>query len=73
MWMLRSRKLSEGFKLTFIKAKNELWRNEASYYSETIDATFPVQVVAYEDGSYAIEGVYGSNETIEFYDRHCGY
>ena len=49
--------LSEGFKLTFIKAKNELWRTEASYYSETIDATFPVQVVAYEDGSYAIEGV----------------
>ena len=59
--------LSEGFKLTFIKAKNELWRTEASYYSETIDATFPVQVVAYEDGSYAIEGVYGSNETIDFY------
>ena len=46
--------LSEGFKLTFITAENELWRNEASYYSETIDATFPVQVVAYEDGSYTI-------------------
>ncbi|MGM9733621.1 MAG: fibronectin type III domain-containing protein [Prevotella sp.] len=59
--------LSEGFKLSFIKAKNELWRTEANYYCEALNQDFATQVVAYEDGSYAIEGIYGSDERIEFY------
>lgn len=59
--------MSEGFVLTFTKTKAELWRTDASYYSEAIDTSFPVQIVAYEDGSYAIDGIYGSDEKIEFY------
>lgn len=59
--------MSEGFVLTFTKTKAELWRTDASYYSEAIDTSFPVQIVAYEDGSYAIEGIYGSDKKIEFY------
>ena len=59
--------LSEGFALTFTKTKAELWRTDASYYSEGTGLTFPVQIVGYEDGSYAIDGIYGSEEKIEFY------
>ena len=59
--------MSEGFVLTFTKTKTELWRTDASYYSDAFDTSFPVQIVAYEDGSYAIEGIYGSDKKIEFY------
>ena len=59
--------LSEGFALSFTKTKAELWRTDASYYSEGTGLTFPVQIVAYEDGSYTIDGIYGPQEKIEFY------
>ncbi|MGN0282033.1 MAG: hypothetical protein ACI4B3_10725 [Prevotella sp.] len=59
--------ISEGFALTFTKAKNELWRTEANYYCEVLNKDFATQIVAYEDGSYTIEGIYGSEERLEFY------
>ncbi|MGM9779791.1 MAG: hypothetical protein ACI3ZD_15880 [Prevotella sp.] len=58
---------SEGFVLTFTKTKAELWRTDASDYSEGINTTFPCQIVGYEDGSYAIDKIYGSDDKIDFY------
>ncbi|MGM9713806.1 MAG: hypothetical protein ACI3Y5_06775 [Prevotella sp.] len=46
--------------------KQEAWTVTASYYSGALKKDFPCTIVAYNDGTYAIKGVYGSADDIEF-------
>ena len=46
--------------------KQSLWTAEAEYYSEVLDATFPCTIISYADGSYEIQGIYGSESSLEF-------
>ncbi len=47
-------------------ARTISWSVTASYYSEALKKDFPCTLVAYTDGTYAIKGVYGSEDDIEF-------
>lgn len=58
---------SPAFEFTVTKSKAELWRTNAEYYSEALDKTFDCQIVCYEDASYRIDNIYGSNDAIDFY------
>ncbi len=44
---------------TFERTKSELWRKTGTYTSASLQKTFNADIVAYEDGSYAIEAPYG--------------
>ena len=58
---------SPAFEFTVTKSKAELWRTNAEYYSEALDKTFDCQIVCYEDASYRIDNIYGSDDAIDFY------
>lgn len=47
-------------------AKELDWSVPANYYSAALDNNFECSVEAYTDGTYAIKGVYGSDQDIEF-------
>lgn len=50
---------SEPIHLTFQRTKAEVWRKMGTYYSAGLDASFRAAIVAYDDGSYAIEAPFG--------------
>lgn len=58
---------SLAFEFTVTRRKAELWRTDGEYYSEALDKTFNCQIVCYEDGSYRIDGIYGSSDVLDFY------
>lgn len=47
-------------------SKAIIWSVKASHYSEALNKEFPCTVVAYNDGTYAVQGMYGSEDGIEF-------
>lgn len=57
---------SEIVAVTFIRDKQEIDRKELSYNSEVLNIDFTGYLVTYDDGSYAIEGLYGSDDKLEF-------
>lgn len=38
------------------------WTAPASYYSQALDQTFDTKVAAYSDGTYEVQGIYGSTD-----------
>lgn len=50
---------SQPIKLTFQRTKAELWRKTGTYTSVGLDKSFSADIVAYDDGSYAIESPMG--------------
>lgn len=57
---------SETIALTFQRAKAELWRMTGNYNSEALGQDFECDIVAYDDGSYTIEKLYGSDDKLDF-------
>ena len=55
------------FEFTVTRSKIEVWRTDGDYYSEVLDKTFKCQIVGYDDGSFRIDGVYGSTDVLDFY------
>ena len=55
------------FEFTVTRSKIEVWRTDGDYYSEALDKTFKCQIVGYDDGSFRIDGVYGSTDVLDFY------
>lgn len=54
------------FEFEVTRSKSELWRTECNYNAPVLGTDFTCQVVAYDDGSYEIEGLYGSDDKLEF-------
>ena len=50
---------SEPISLTFQRTKAEIWRKTGTYTSAALNESFSADIVAYDDGSYAIETPYG--------------
>lgn len=57
---------SQSIAFTFRREKMELWRTECNYNSPVLGQDFACQVVAFDDGNYEIQGIYGSDDKIEF-------
>lgn len=57
---------SEIVAVTFIRDKQEIDRKELYYESKGLNMNFTGYLVTYDDGSYAIEGLYGSDDKLEF-------
>ncbi len=45
--------------ITFERTKAERWRKIGTYFSAALNESFTADIVAYDDGSYAIEAPYG--------------
>lgn len=54
------------FELEVTRSKTEIWRTECNYNAPVLDTNFTCQVVAFDDGSYEIQGLYGSDDKLEF-------
>ena len=50
---------SEPIQLTFQRTKAEVWRKTGTYTSAGLGTSFKADIVAYDDGSYAIEAPLG--------------
>ena len=57
---------SQPIAFSFKREKLELWRTECNYNSPVLDKDFTCQVVAFDDGNFEIQGIYGSDDKIEF-------
>ena len=42
------------------------WSSPVNYFSEGLNAGFSATIVGYTDGTYAIKGIYGSEDDLEF-------
>lgn len=57
---------SEDVETEVVKKKDELWRKDANYFCEALGSNFSCQIVAYKDGTYAIDGLFNSSDILEF-------
>lgn len=58
---------STGCVLEVVRSKTELWRTEVDYAVAALgDQSFTCQLVAYDDGTYEVEGLYGTADKLEF-------
>lgn len=57
---------SETISFTFIREKTEIWRKECNYNAPLFGTDFTCQVVAFDDGNFEIQGLYGSDDALEF-------
>ena len=57
---------SESMTFSFKREKAEIWRTECNFLSAILNQNYTCQVVAYDDGNYEIEGLYGSDSRLEF-------
>ena len=46
--------------------KEIAWSSPVNYFSEGLNAGFNATIVGYTDGTYAIKGIYGSEDDLEF-------
>ena len=57
---------SESMTFSFKREKAEVWRSECNFLSTVLNKDFTCQIVAYDDGNYELEGLYGSDSHLEF-------
>ncbi|MGM9697963.1 MAG: hypothetical protein ACI3Y0_04900 [Prevotella sp.] len=55
------------FEFTVTRSKIESWRTDGEYYSTVLDQTFSCQIVGYDDGTYRIDRIYGSDDALDLY------
>ena len=57
---------SDEASFDFKRERSVIWSTDCSYYSAVLDQVFANKIVAYDDGNFAIEGLYGSDCSLEF-------
>lgn len=57
---------SQPVVFTFERQKVVLWQTECNHNSSVLGQDFKCKIVGFDDGNYEIQGIYGSDDKIEF-------